>query len=101
MATRGESRSPDQSVDIVICAYLMHLLDEADRRMVLREIARVLRPHGRTVVVGLLEPRGLAGLTLLALPSVPSAASSVQRRAGAHWIPVTHSVTPACTFGVA
>jgi len=57
---------PDESVDVVMCAYLMHLLDEADRRMVLCEIARVLRPRGRAVIVGLLEPRGLAGRTLLA-----------------------------------
>ena len=56
----------DASVDIVGCAYLLHLLDHADRRAVLDEIARVLRPHGRVVLVTLLEPGGLLGRSVLA-----------------------------------
>jgi ubiquinone/menaquinone biosynthesis C-methylase UbiE len=56
----------DGSVDVVSCAYLLHLLDAAARERVLAEIARVLRPRGRVVLVTLLEPAGLAGSTLLA-----------------------------------
>jgi ubiquinone/menaquinone biosynthesis C-methylase UbiE len=56
----------DASVDLVTCAYLIHLLDEADRRAVLAEIARVLAPAGRVVLVSLLLPRGLLGRSVLA-----------------------------------
>jgi ubiquinone/menaquinone biosynthesis C-methylase UbiE len=56
----------DASVDVVTCAYLLHLLDQTSRRAVLDEIARVLRPRGRAVLVTLLEPRGLVGRSLLA-----------------------------------
>jgi ubiquinone/menaquinone biosynthesis C-methylase UbiE len=56
----------DASVDVVTCAYLLHLLDAEARRMVLREIIRVLSPHGRVVVVTLEIPGGLIGRSLLA-----------------------------------
>jgi len=56
----------DASVDVVTCAYLLHLLDEHERQAVLSEIARVLRPRGRAVLVTLLEPRGPVGRSLLA-----------------------------------
>jgi ubiquinone/menaquinone biosynthesis C-methylase UbiE len=56
----------DASVDVAICAYLLHLLDEPARRAVLNEIGRILRPAGRAVLVTLLEPRGLIGRSLLA-----------------------------------
>ncbi len=56
----------DASVDVVTCAYLLHLLDGAARGAVLAEIARVLRPSGRVLTVTLLEPRGLLGRSLLA-----------------------------------
>lgn len=56
----------DASVDVVTCTYLLHLLDEPDRRLVLNEIVRVLRPGGRVVIVTLLEPCGLLGRALLA-----------------------------------
>ena len=56
----------DATVDLITCAYLIHLLGEADRRAVLGEIARVLAPAGRVVLVSLLEPRGLLGRPLLA-----------------------------------
>ncbi|MGI8714922.1 MAG: class I SAM-dependent methyltransferase, partial [Solirubrobacteraceae bacterium] len=58
--------TPDASVDLVTCAYLLHLLDESDRHEVLRELARVLAPGGRAVLVTLLEPRGGLGRSLLA-----------------------------------
>ena len=56
----------DGSVDLVTCAYLIHLLDSDDRRAVLAEIARVLAPGGRVVLVSLLSPRGAIGASLLA-----------------------------------
>jgi ubiquinone/menaquinone biosynthesis C-methylase UbiE len=56
----------DASVDVVTCAYLLHLLDPGARREVLGEIARVLSPRGRAVVVTLGIPGGLIGRTLLA-----------------------------------
>jgi ubiquinone/menaquinone biosynthesis C-methylase UbiE len=54
------------SVDVVTCAYLLHLLDPAARQAVLSEITRVLRPRGRVVVVTLGMPGGLLGRSLLA-----------------------------------
>ncbi len=56
----------DASVDVITCAYLLHLLGEPARRAVLAELARVLRPRGRAVIVTLLEPRGTLGRALLA-----------------------------------
>ena len=56
----------DASVDVVTCAYLLHVLDQPARLAVLGEIARVLRPRGRAVTVTLLEPRGALGRALLA-----------------------------------
>jgi ubiquinone/menaquinone biosynthesis C-methylase UbiE len=56
----------DASVDVVGCAYLLHLLDPLSRRAVLDEIARVLCPHGHVVLVTLLEPGGLLGRSVLA-----------------------------------
>jgi ubiquinone/menaquinone biosynthesis C-methylase UbiE len=57
---------PDATVDLVTCAYLLHLLDETDRGAVLREIARVLAPGGRAALVTLLSPRGWVGRSALA-----------------------------------
>jgi ubiquinone/menaquinone biosynthesis C-methylase UbiE len=51
----------DGGVEVVSCAYLLHLLDRPARELVLAEIARVLRPGGRVVLVTLLEPTGLLG----------------------------------------
>ena len=56
----------DGTVDVMTCAYLIHLLEPEDRRAVLAEIARVLTPGGRVVLVSLLAPRGRLGRMLLA-----------------------------------
>ena len=56
----------DAGVDVVTCAYLIHLLGVDDRRTVLGEIARVLAPGGRVALVSLLGPRGAIGASLLA-----------------------------------
>ncbi len=46
-----------RSFDVVTIAYLLHLLDQPTRRAVLAEARRVLRPHGRLVVVTVAVPR--------------------------------------------
>ncbi len=56
----------DGTLELVTCAYLIHLLDAEDRRAVLAEIARVLVPGGRVVLVSLLLPRGALGRAVLA-----------------------------------
>jgi demethylmenaquinone methyltransferase/2-methoxy-6-polyprenyl-1,4-benzoquinol methylase len=48
---------PMESFDVVIAAYLLHLLCPPRRRAVLAEAARVLRPAGRLVVVTVVMPR--------------------------------------------
>jgi ubiquinone/menaquinone biosynthesis C-methylase UbiE len=66
--TEGDARQvplADASVDVVSCAYLLHLLDRTARELVLAELTRVLRPGGRAVLVTLLEPTGLLGRGLL------------------------------------
>jgi ubiquinone/menaquinone biosynthesis C-methylase UbiE len=65
---QGDARQvplADGTAEVVSCAYLLHLLDRPARERVLAEIARVLAPGGRVVLVTLLEPTGLAGATVL------------------------------------
>lgn len=45
----------DRSFDLVTASYLLHILDPEERRSVLSEIARVLRPGGRVGVVTVAE----------------------------------------------
>lgn len=50
----GDARSvplPDGEADVVTIAYLLHLLERADRVAVLREARRLLRPGGRSRLV--------------------------------------------------
>lgn len=59
-AKRADARRlpfPDKSFDTVSMAYLLHVLDPADRAATLEEAVRVLRPGGRLVAVTL-ETRG-------------------------------------------
>ncbi len=72
---------PDASVDVVTCAYLLHLLDQPGQRAALAEIARVLRPGGRAVLVTLVMPAGLLGRSLLA-PVQASLCRVLGRRSG-------------------
>ncbi len=47
----------DGSVDLVTCAYLLHLVSRSDLAAALRDIRRVLAPGGRAVVVVPWSPR--------------------------------------------
>jgi ubiquinone/menaquinone biosynthesis C-methylase UbiE len=65
---RGDARAlpfDSSSFEIVAAAYLLHLLSRPDRRTVLGELRRVLRPQGRLVVVTV-WPARRAGRALLA-----------------------------------
>lgn len=59
-ADAGRLPFPDRSFDVVTAAYLLHLLDQSERAAVLAEARRVLRPHGRLVVVTVAPPRSRA-----------------------------------------
>ncbi len=63
----------DASVDVVTCAYLLHLLDAADRGVVVRELARVVRPGGRVVVATPWSPRGAVRALLRATAAIAPA----------------------------
>ena len=51
----------DAAADVVTMGYLLHLLEDPDRRAVLVEARRVLRPGGRLVAVVHGSPAGRAG----------------------------------------
>ncbi len=48
----------DHSFDVVTVAYLLHLLSAEDRRRLIDEVARVLRPSGRVGTITIAPPRG-------------------------------------------
>lgn len=48
----------DNSFDVVTASYLLHVLDAGDRRRVLGETRRVLRPGGRLGTITVAPPRG-------------------------------------------
>lgn len=61
---------PDASIDVVTAAYVLQVLSAADRRAVLAEVHRVLRPGGRVVVVTTWSARRLASGVLAALAAL-------------------------------
>ncbi len=76
---RGDATAlpfPNESFDVVIAAYLLHLLEQPMRRGVIAEAARVLRPGGRLITVTVCVPRSPA----LALVFAPVAAIARQSR---------------------
>lgn len=54
----------DAGVDLVVAGWLLHVLPAPDRRRCLTEIARVLRPHGRCVVIVPAAPATYAGCVI-------------------------------------
>ena len=67
---------PDECFDVVMAAYLLHLLEPAARRAVIAEAARVLRRGGRLVTVTVGVPRSPA----LAVVFAPVAAIARRTR---------------------
>ncbi|MDQ6673162.1 MAG: methyltransferase domain-containing protein [Chloroflexota bacterium] len=68
----GDGRAlplPDDSFDVVSACYVLHLLAVQDRRRVLAEIRRVVRPGGRVVIVTVDAARRDVRRVLSALPS--------------------------------
>jgi ubiquinone/menaquinone biosynthesis C-methylase UbiE len=59
---------PDRRFDVVTACYLLHLLDREERVRTLAEIARVVRPGGRVVVVTVESRRAAARAALARLP---------------------------------
>jgi ubiquinone/menaquinone biosynthesis C-methylase UbiE len=59
---------PDRRFDVVTACYLLHLLDGEARTRTIAEIARVLRPTGRVVIVTVESRRPAAGVALTRLP---------------------------------
>jgi demethylmenaquinone methyltransferase/2-methoxy-6-polyprenyl-1,4-benzoquinol methylase len=56
----------DDSFDLVTASYLLHLLCANDRRRVIEEIRRVLRPTGRLGTITVAPPRGRLSAALTA-----------------------------------
>lgn len=68
---RGDARRlpfADQAFDAVVACYLLHLLEPDDRRQVLAEISRVVRPGGRVVTVTIDSRRPMSRSVLRRLP---------------------------------
>lgn len=63
LARADATRIPlcDGSVDVALAAFLLHLLGDRRRRRCLRELARVVAPGGRIVVVVPVAPAGRVG----------------------------------------
>lgn len=68
---------PACSFDVVTAAYLLHLLEPAERAAVLAEAHRVVRPAGRLVAVTIAPPRRSPGAT-----ARPSRGPSTSSRSG-------------------
>jgi SAM-dependent methyltransferase len=71
-AALGDGRAlplPDDSFDVVSACYVLHLLAVQDRRRVLEEIRRVVRPGGRVVIVTVDAARRDLRWVLSMLPS--------------------------------
>jgi ubiquinone/menaquinone biosynthesis C-methylase UbiE len=54
---------PDRSFDVALSTYMMHVLPDDLKRQGLAEVARVLKPGGRLLVVDFKRPEGHEGHT--------------------------------------
>ncbi|MDQ3760079.1 MAG: class I SAM-dependent methyltransferase [Actinomycetota bacterium] len=48
---------PDESFDVVVAGYLLHVMDESERRAAVAEMARVVRSGGRVGTITITPPR--------------------------------------------
>ncbi len=69
---------PDASVDVVLSSLMMHHLPADLKRRGLAEIARVLRPGGRLLIVDMRRPTTYAGRALATLMLHGSAPESIE-----------------------
>lgn len=58
VADLRELRLPPDSADLIVSSYALHHLRDADKRMLVAEAARWLRPGGRIVVADMMFGRG-------------------------------------------
>ena len=65
-ADASELPFADDSFDLATMAYLLHVTPAANRPALLSEVARVLAPRGRLVVVTPASPRSVLGRALFA-----------------------------------
>lgn len=84
-------RYADGSFSVVTAAYLLHVVDHVDRRQVIRECRRVLRPGGRFVSVTPTWPRTRVARMLYA-PLAAAAESSVGPGAALRPLDPTHDL---------
>lgn len=57
----------DESFDVVVSSYLLHVIKEAERRAAVAEMARVVRPGGRVGTITVAPPRS-TWMTVLTAP---------------------------------
>ncbi|CAN5432421.1 hypothetical protein BH10ACT11_BH10ACT11_03550 [soil metagenome] len=72
---------PDHSFDVITASYLLHVVEADQRRRMIAEMARVLRPGGRLGLITISPPRGALAKATLA-PVVAAAMRSQGRLAG-------------------
>lgn len=78
---------PDGSVDVVTAAWVLHVLDEAQRALAVAEVARVLRPGGRLGVVVPGVPRTRAQVLLRSVARAAATARGLGAFAVPHELP--------------
>jgi ubiquinone/menaquinone biosynthesis C-methylase UbiE len=62
---------PDQSCDVVLATMMMHQLPDDLKRQGVSEIARVLKPAGRVVVIDTKRPEGKEGQSAQPIHTLP------------------------------
>ncbi len=80
-APAGRVPLPDDSFDVVVACFLLHVLEPAERVAVMSEARRLLRRGGRVVVVTMAPPR-LRAIRILVAPLLALARRSTGALAG-------------------